>query len=89
MPPLLRSQPYVMPVAMLLCRFRAAKSREIIASVLHSRLGGAAYNAEKMSVLSREIADEIKQRIKGVVCTTCVLHRAPLTPAAHASWRRC
>jgi hypothetical protein len=46
-------------------RFRPAKAREIIAAVLSSRLSGTAYNADKMSLLSREIADEIKQRLKG------------------------
>lgn len=39
----------------------------MIAAVLSSRLSGTAYNADKMSVLSREIADEIKQKLKGKV----------------------
>jgi hypothetical protein len=55
------------------CRFRPAKAREIIAGVLSSRLGGVAYNADKMSVLSREVADEIKQRLKGKNSTWHVL----------------
>lgn len=46
-------------------RFRPAKARELIAAVLSRRLAGTTYNPDKMSLVSREIADEIKQRLKG------------------------
>lgn len=49
----------------LTTRFRPAKAREMIAAVLSSRLAGSMYNPDKMSVVSKEIADEIKQRLKG------------------------
>lgn len=38
----------------------------MIAAVLNSRLAGATYNAEKMSTLSKDMADDIKHRLKGV-----------------------
>jgi hypothetical protein len=37
----------------------------MIAAVLSSRLAGSVYNPDKISVVSKEIADEIKQRLKG------------------------
>lgn len=46
-------------------RFRPTKAREIIATALNSRLAGVTYNADKMSILSRDLADEIKQKLKG------------------------
>lgn len=57
-------------------RFRPTKARDVIAAVLRSRLAGATYNADKMSALSREIADEIKQRLKGM-CAAAL----PASPA--------
>lgn len=59
----------------LASRFRPAKAREMIAAVLSSRLAGCVYNPDKMSVVSKEIADEIKQRLKGglvVPASTCI-----------------
>lgn len=46
-------------------RFKAARARQIIAEVLKSKLAGATYNADNTSTWSREIADDIKQRLKG------------------------
>lgn len=45
-------------------KFRPAKAREVIAGVLSSRLAGTSHNPDKMSVISKEIADEIKQNLR-------------------------
>lgn len=68
-------------------KFKAAQARALVAEVLHSRLAGATYNADKMSVLARDISDEIKQRLKGVLgvcsapaaCSTC-------RPTLNSTW---
>ncbi|WIA21402.1 hypothetical protein OEZ86_009047 [Tetradesmus obliquus] len=45
-------------------KFKPARARQIIAEVLRSKLTGAAYNADNTSTWTREIADEIKQKLK-------------------------
>lgn len=47
-------------------RFRVSRVREIIAAVLKQRLTGAVYHADNTSSWAREIADDIKRRLKGV-----------------------
>lgn len=53
-------------------RFRPAQARELVRSVLQQRLAGTTYNADRLSVLSKEIADDIKQRLKGTAAGACV-----------------
>ena len=64
----------------MLChaRFRPTKAREIIAAVLRSRLAGSSYNADKASAACRDIADEIKQRLKGGCLSKLHVICAPL-----------
>ncbi|KAF6254130.1 Tctex1 domain-containing 2-like protein [Scenedesmus sp. NREL 46B-D3] len=45
-------------------KFKPTKARQIIAEVLKTKLTGAAYTADSTSTLTRELADEIKQRLK-------------------------
>ena len=47
-------------------RFKASRAKEIIAEVLKKRLTGATYHADNTSSWAREIADDIKQGLKGV-----------------------
>jgi hypothetical protein len=56
------------PVATLTCRFKASRAKEIIAAVLKARLTGAVYHADNTSSWAREIADDIKQKLKGEGC---------------------
>lgn len=53
--------------AAIICRFKPARARQIIAEVLRSKLTGAAYNADNTSTWTREIADEIKQKLKSAL----------------------
>lgn len=46
-------------------RFKASRAKEIIAAVLKTRLTGAVYHADNTSSWAREIADDIKQKLKG------------------------
>lgn len=46
-------------------RFGAVKVKEIIAEVLRSKLEGLSYHADNTSTWTREIADDIKVRLKG------------------------
>ena len=47
------------------CRFRQSRAQEILAAVLKEKLTGAVYHAENSSAWAREIADEVKLRLKG------------------------
>ncbi len=47
-------------------RFKASRAKEIIAGVLKARLSGQQYHADNTSSWAREIADEIKSKLKGV-----------------------
>lgn len=46
-------------------RFKASRVKEIIGSVLVARLSGQQYHADNTSSWAREIADEIKNKLKG------------------------
>ena len=46
-------------------RFKPSRAKEVIAAVLKERLTGTVYHADNTSAWSREIADDIKQRLKG------------------------
>uniref|UniRef100_A0A7S0RL31 Dynein light chain n=1 Tax=Chlamydomonas leiostraca TaxID=1034604 RepID=A0A7S0RL31_9CHLO len=45
-------------------KFKPSRAKEIIAAVLKTRLTGAVYHADNTSSWAREIADEIKQKLK-------------------------
>lgn len=45
-------------------KFKPSRAKELIAAVLKERLNGAVYHADNMSAWTREIADDIKQRMK-------------------------
>mmetsp|Transcript_11169 Transcript_11169/g.19568 ORF Transcript_11169/g.19568 Transcript_11169/m.19568 type:complete len:121 (+) Transcript_11169:126-488(+) len=45
-------------------KFKPSRVREIIAAVLKARLAGTTYHADNTSSWAREIADDIKQRLK-------------------------
>jgi hypothetical protein len=45
-------------------RFKESRAREIMAAVLKSKLTGVAYHADNTSTWAREIADEIKSKLK-------------------------
>jgi hypothetical protein len=57
-------RPHLLPVHQHVRRFKPSRARQIIAEVLRAKLTGAAYNADNTSTWTREIADEIKQRLK-------------------------
>jgi hypothetical protein len=46
-------------------RFKASRAREIIAAVLKVKLTGAKYHPDNTSAWAREIADEVKEKLKG------------------------
>mmetsp|Transcript_21199 Transcript_21199/g.37761 ORF Transcript_21199/g.37761 Transcript_21199/m.37761 type:complete len:121 (-) Transcript_21199:75-437(-) len=45
-------------------KFKESRAREIMAAVLKSKLTGVAYHADNTSTWAREIADEIKSKLK-------------------------
>eukprot|EP00746_Dinoflagellata_sp_MGD_P010629 gnl/MRDRNA2_/MRDRNA2_121992_c0_seq1.p2 gnl/MRDRNA2_/MRDRNA2_121992_c0~~gnl/MRDRNA2_/MRDRNA2_121992_c0_seq1.p2 ORF type:complete len:126 (+),score=21.54 gnl/MRDRNA2_/MRDRNA2_121992_c0_seq1:97-474(+) len=45
-------------------KFRPGPAREIIKEVLHAKLEKATYHAEQTQVLTKQVADEIKDRLK-------------------------
>ncbi|DBA77501.1 TPA: Tctex1 domain-containing protein 2 [Trebouxia sp. C0004] len=45
-------------------RFRQSQAQDILAAVLKEKLLGATYHAENSSAWAREIADEVKGRLK-------------------------
>ncbi|KAL3144841.1 hypothetical protein ABBQ38_001947 [Trebouxia sp. C0009 RCD-2024] len=51
-------------------RFRQSQAQDILAAVLKEKLFGASYHAENSSAWAREIADEVKARLKGVANST-------------------
>jgi hypothetical protein len=53
-------------------RFRPKVVKEVIKQVLHEKLEGVAYHSENTSQWTREIADEIKARLKGTTSVTLV-----------------
>lgn len=46
-------------------RFKVQEAQELIANVLHDRLGDQKYSSEDASRWTKEISDEIKSRLKG------------------------
>lgn len=46
-------------------RFKPLKAKEVIGSVLRAKLTGAAYNPDNCAGWAKEIADEVKARLKG------------------------
>lgn len=57
--------PYADADACLGYRFKPSRAKEVIAGVLKTRLTGAVYHADNTSSWAREIADDIKQKLKG------------------------
>ena len=51
---------------LLPCRFRRSKAHDVLTSVLKQKLSGVTYHADNTSTWVREIADEVKARLKGV-----------------------
>ena len=49
-------------------RFRQSQAQNILAAVLKEKLLGSTYHAENSSAWAREIADEVKNRLKGRYC---------------------
>ncbi|GAX80430.1 hypothetical protein CEUSTIGMA_g7869.t1 [Chlamydomonas eustigma] len=45
-------------------KFKVSRAKEVIAAILKTRLTGAAYHADNTSSWAREIADEVKKRLK-------------------------
>lgn len=45
-------------------KFKPSKAKEIIATVLKARLSGVTYHADNTSTWAREIADEVKAKLK-------------------------
>lgn len=46
-------------------RFKASRAKELIAAILKVRLASAVYHADNTSSWAREIADDIKTKLKG------------------------
>lgn len=46
-------------------RFRPAPVRDIIKEVMRTKLEKAQYHPEQITVLTKQVADEIKDRLKG------------------------
>jgi tctex1 domain-containing protein 2 len=46
-------------------KFRVAEARDVIQGTLKSKLSGATYDPDSCAALSKDIADEIKQALKG------------------------
>jgi hypothetical protein len=61
-------------------RFKASRAKEIIGSVLVARLSGQTYHADNTSSWAREIADEIKNKLKGAQGTATRTSSARLAP---------
>lgn len=56
-----------MITALRVCRrFRQSQAQDVLAAVLKEKLLGATYHAENSSAWAREIADEVKARLKGM-----------------------
>lgn len=49
------------------CRFKASRAKEIIGAVLKAKLAGQQYHADNTSSWAREIADDIKSKLKGAL----------------------
>ena len=47
------------------CRFKPNRAKEIMQEILKKKLVGTAYHADNTSTWAREIADDIKARLKG------------------------
>ena len=45
-------------------KFRPGPAKEIIKEVLHAKLEKAVYHAEQTALLTKQVADEIKDRLK-------------------------
>lgn len=54
-----------------------SRVKEIIAAVLKQRLTGAVYHADNTSSWAREIADDIKRRLKGVTGSSSAWGQGP------------
>lgn len=50
----------------LLHRFKPSRAKEIMHDVLKTKLTGTAYHADNTSAWAREIADDIKAKLKGM-----------------------
>jgi hypothetical protein len=46
-------------------RFKPLKAKEVIAAVLKAKLTGAVYDPDNCSAWAKEIADEVKAKLKG------------------------
>jgi hypothetical protein len=46
-------------------RFKPLKAKEVIAALLKAKLTGAAYNPDNCSAWAKELADEVKAKLKG------------------------
>lgn len=49
-------------------RFPVHRAREVIRQVLHDSLAGVTYHPERVSQLSKEIADKIRSELKSELC---------------------
>jgi hypothetical protein len=67
-----------------MCRFKASRAKEIIAAVLKARLTGAVYHADNTSSWAREIADDIKQKLKGTTVCPSLLDNSLFGPQMEA-----
>merc|ERR1719487_1033963 len=56
-----------MTMATAQTRSCSTKAREIIREVLHSKLEKATYNMETTQLLTRQVSDEIKDRLKDLL----------------------
>jgi hypothetical protein len=60
------------------------RAKTVIGEVLRAKLGGATYQPDSASAWSREIADEVKRRLKGELAHC--LGRAAMDGRLGASW---
>ena len=69
------------------CRFRSGKVKEIIKEVLKRKLSDKQYHADSTSALTKEVADEIKARLKGL-CTFSNTRNMHTQSTKSSSWGR-
>ena len=66
MRPCLVERPCIKSIAPLkMCRFRPGPVKEILQTLLAERLKEKQYNFEEGTEFSKQLADEIKQKLKG------------------------
>lgn len=60
------------------CKFSTKETQQIIHDVLKEKLEGVVYNAETCSQLTKDISEDIKDRLKRTYCSILFTKRFPI-----------